>query len=194
MPTLILGLVIFLGHHSISIFADGWRSRMRDRIGARAWRIAFSLNSIIGFLLIIKGYGAARLEPIVVYQPPTALSHLAVLLMLPAFPMLLAAYFPGRIKSALKHPMLAAVKLWALAHLLANGTLADVVLFGAFLAWAVADRISYKHRTIRPTPGAPPGKLNDVIVVVAGLVLYALFLLWLHRAWIGVAPIPGLGA
>jgi uncharacterized membrane protein len=109
-----------------------------------------------------------------------------MLLMLPVFVLLLAAYFPGRIRAAAKHPMLLATKLWATAHLLANGTLADVLLFGSFLAWAVADRISMKKRTQRAIPGAPPGAANDAIAVVGGLALYALFAFWAHRVLIGM--------
>jgi uncharacterized membrane protein len=110
-------------------------------------------------------------------------------LLVPVFPLFLAAYFRGRIQAATRHPMLAAVKLWAAAHLLANGTLADVLLFGAFLAWAVADRLSMKRRTARPIPGAPPSKANDLIAVVGGLVIYAAFVLGLHAWLIGVPPI-----
>jgi uncharacterized membrane protein len=110
--------------------------------------------------------------------------------MLPVFPLLFAPYFPGRIKAALKHPMLASVKLWAVAHLISNGMLADVLLFGGFLVWAVADRLSFKHREQRPLKGAPPAARNDVIVVVVGLAVYVLFVVWLHAKWIGVQPIP----
>ena len=120
-------------------------------------------------------------------MPPVALRHVAALLMLPVFVLLLAAYLPGRIKAATKHPMLVATKLWATAHLLANGNLADVLLFGGFLAWAVADRISMKHRVQRP-PGAPAGRLNDLIAVLAGLALYALFITVGHHWLIGVTP------
>jgi uncharacterized membrane protein len=116
--------------------------------------------------------------------------HLSALIMLPVFPLILAAYLPGRIKAALKHPMLAGVKFWALAHLLANGMLADVLLFGSFLAWAVADRISFKRRVVRPIQTAPPSKMNDVIAVVAGLAIYVAFVLWLHTWMIGVSPLP----
>jgi uncharacterized membrane protein len=110
--------------------------------------------------------------------------------MLPVFPMLLAAYLPGRIKTALKHPMLAAVKLWAFAHLIANGMLADVLLFGGFLVWAVADRVSMKRRPVRVIRTAPPSGFNDLIAVVAGLALYAVFVVWLHARWFGVSPLP----
>jgi uncharacterized membrane protein len=110
--------------------------------------------------------------------------------MLPVFPLLLAAYLPGRIRDAAKHPLLAATKFWALAHLLVNGTLADVLLFGGFLAWAVADRISLKRRLQRPIQMAPPGPRNDAIAVVGGLLLFVLFLTWAHIAAFGVSPLP----
>ena len=109
--------------------------------------------------------------------------------MLPVFPLFLATYLPGRIKAVVKHPTLAAVKLWAVAHLLANGTLADVLLFGGFLAWAVADRISMQQRTQRPLPGAPPRPANDLIAIVVGLVLYGVFVTWGHQWLIGVSPV-----
>ena len=123
------------------------------------------------------------------YEPPPVLRHLTLLLMLPVFPLLIAAYMPGRIKVVTKHPMLVAVKLWAFAHLLANGTLADVLLFGGFLAWAVADRISLKRRPSRPVPGAPPGPANDLIAIVVGLVIYGVFVTWGHQWLIGVSPV-----
>ena len=131
----------------------------------------------------------ARHDPVVLYWTPTWLRHLALLLLVPVFPLLLAAYLPGRIQTTVKHPMLAAIKLWAVAHLLANGMLADVLLFGTFLVWAVVDRISLKRRAPRPVPGAQPSKMNDLIAVVGGLALYVAFILWLHLWLIGVAPI-----
>ena len=190
MTILVVGLIIFLGIHSLSIFASGVRDGAVAKLGAGPWRGIYSLISLIGFVLIIWGYGLARREPVLLYNPPFWTRHVTALLMAPVFPLLFAPYFPGRIKAALKHPMLVAVKLWAVAHLISNGMLADVVLFGSFLVWAVADRISYKHRTQRPLKGAPPAARNDVIVVIVGLVLYVLFALWLHRVLIGVQPIP----
>jgi len=191
MTYLLAGLAIFLGAHSTAIVAPAWRDRMAAKLGENGWKALYAVVSVAGFLLIIKGYGQARLEPTVLYLPPTGLRHVAALLMLPVFPLLLAAYFPGRIKAAAKHPMLAAVKLWALAHLLANGMLADVLLFGGFLAWAVADRISLKRRPARPTPGLPASKLNDVIAVAGGLAIYALFVTWAHLRLFGVSPMGG---
>jgi uncharacterized membrane protein len=191
MSTLILGLVLFLGVHSVSIFAPAWRDTMAARLGLWPWKILYALVSIAGFVLIIQGYAAARLAPVVLWVPPAAMRHVAATLMLPMFILLLATYLPGRIQAAAKHPMLVATKLWAVSHLLANGMLADVVLFGGFLAWAVADRISLKRRPARALPAAPPSKLNDVIAVVGGIALYGLFAMVLHSRWIGVAPFGG---
>lgn len=190
MLYLILGLVIFLGVHSVEIVSPAFRSRAVARLGEKPYKGIYSLLSIIGFVLLVWGYGVARQDPILVYAPPVWMGHLTMLLMLPVFPLLLAAYLPGRIKAAVKHPMLAAVKAWAFAHLLANGMLADVLLFGGFLLWAVADRISVKRRAVvRPVPGPPPGKYNDLIAVVGGLALYVLFVFWLHTWLIGVPPV-----
>ena len=189
MATLIFGLILFLGVHSLSIVNEPWRDRMVARIGELPWKGVYSILALAGLILIVSGYGAARQDPMVLYVPPLWLRHLAALLMVFAFPILLAAYLPGKIKAATKHPMLVATKLWAVAHLLANGTLADVVLFGGFLAWAVADRISMKHRVQRPIPGAAPSKWNDAIAVVGGLGLYAAFVLGLHQWLFGVSPI-----
>ena len=188
MTLLILGLLIFLGLHSVSIFAPAWRDAQVAQRGENAWKGIYSVLSIVGFALLVYGYGLARQAPVVLYTPPTALRHVALLLMLPVFVLLLSAYLPGRIRAAAKHPMLLATKFWALAHLLANGMLADIVLFGALLAWAVADRISLKRRVARPIPGAPASKLNDVIAVVGGLALYGLVAMVLHVRWFGVAP------
>lgn len=189
MGLLILGLVIFLGTHSAGLLAPAWRERTIARLGEVPWKGVYSAASLVGFILIVWGYGLARLEPVGIWAPPTWLRHVALLVMLPAFPLLLAAYLPGRIQSAAKHPMLAAVKVWALAHLLANGNLADVILFGSFLAWAVADRISLKTRTGPAVPGAPPGKINDLIALIGGLVLYGAFIGGLHAWLFGVSPL-----
>jgi uncharacterized membrane protein len=186
MNALLLGLVIFFGAHSVSIVNDPWRNRMVARMGEWPWKGLYALLSIAGFMLIVWGYGLARQEPVVLYTPPGWLHSVAMVLLIPVFPLLLAAYLPGRIQTATKHPMLAATKLWAVAHLLANGMLADVLLFGVFLVWAVLDRISMKHRTQRPVPSVPPSRANDLIAVVGGLALYAAFVLWLHGGLIGV--------
>jgi uncharacterized membrane protein len=188
MAYLVLGLVFFLGVHSISIVAPAWRDQAAAHLG-NAWRGFYSLVSIASFVAIIWGYGIARQNPVVIYMPPGWTRYVTAVLMLPVFPLLLAAYFPGRIKGWFQHPMLVGVMLWSLAHLIATGTLASAVLFGGFLAWAVADRISYRWRTQRPIQAAPPMRLNDALVVVAGLALYIVFAHWLHARWIGVQPL-----
>ena len=190
MPLLIAGLVLFLGVHSVAIVAPSFRTRTIQRMGEGAWKGLYSLISLAGFVLICYGFGLARQAPVVLYSPPTWLRHLALLVMLPVFPLLIAAYLPGRIKTAAKHPMLAAIKFWAFAHLLANGSLADVLLFGGFLAWAVVDRISVKRRAMpQVLRTAPPGPWNDAIAVVLGLAVYALLIGWAHVRLFGVSPL-----
>lgn len=190
MAYLIVGLVLFLGVHSTSIVAPAWRDRMVAKLGEGGWKGLYSVITVIGIVLIIYGYGRARFEPVVLYTPPFWLRHVSALLMLPVFPLIIAAYFPGRIKAALGHPMLVGVKLWALAHLLSNGTLADVLLFGGFLLWAGADRMSLKRRTQRIPQVGEPSLRNDVIAVVLGLVIYAVFAFYLHIRLIGVPVMP----
>ncbi len=190
MTQLLIGLVLFFGLHSVSIVAGGWRDRMAasSPIG---WRLAYSLLSVVGLVLIVRGYGELRMTPTVLYTTPYWMRYVSAVLLLPVFILFLAPYFPGRIKTAAKHPLLAATKLWALAHLLVNGTLADVLLFGSFLAWAVANRISFKRRPVRPLPGAPASGANDLIIVVLGLALYGVTLVWAHGALFGVPLLPG---
>ncbi|MCM0611287.1 NnrU family protein [Marinobacter sediminum] len=189
MATLIAGLILFLGLHSLSIINEPLRNRLHGSLGEAAFKGIYSVISLVGLVLIVMGYGAARMDPTLVYTPPGGLRHLAMLLLIPVFPLLLATYLPGRIKARLKHPMLVAVKLWALAHLLANGMLHDLILFGSFLAWAVVDRISLKRRTPRAIATLPAGKANDLIAVVGGLILYVITVLWAHQWLIGVAPV-----
>ena len=190
MITLFLGLILFLGIHSVSIVNDSWRSRTAAAWGEWRWKGLYAVLSVIGLVLIIWGYGLARQDPIVIYTPPTWLRHVSMLLLVPVFPLLVAAYFPGRIRAATKHPMLLAVKLWALAHLLANGKLADVLLFGSFLIWAGIDRASMKRRTPRAIPEAANTRWNDAIAVAGGLALYVGFVGVLHEGLIGV-PVMG---
>jgi len=190
MLLLILGIILFFGVHSLSIVNEPWRDRMANKLGEIPFKGIYSVFALLGLVLLIYGYGQARLDPVVLYTPPMWLRHLAMLLLVPVFPLLFATYLPGAIKSKLKHPMLVAVKLWALAHLLANGMLADVLLFGSFLAWAVADRISMKKRSQRTLHTLKASKANDAIALVLGLGVYVLFVLWLHSALIGVALIP----
>lgn len=188
MTTLVIGLVLFLGVHSISIVASDWRNRVVDRIGKGAWQGIYSVVALIGLVLVIRGYAEARGTTPYLYQLPRWIQAVTTTLMLPVFPLLIAAYLPGVIRTAAKHPMLVAVKLWAFAHLLANGSVADVVLFGSILAWAVLDRISLKRRVPRPVPSAPPGRWNDLIAVVAGILIYS-FMLHGGHAWLIGMPL-----
>lgn len=188
MTTLVLGMLLFLGIHSVSIVAPGWRDAMAARLGLWPWKIVYSIVAIAGFVLILQGYSTARLEPSLLWVPPVWTRHLAALLMVPVFVLLLATYLPGRIKAVAKHPMLVATKLWAVAHLLANGMLADVVLFGGILAWAVFDRISLKRRPSRPIPSAPASRWNDAVAVVGGLAIWWMFAFHWHVRLFGVAP------
>ena len=188
MAVLIIGLVVFLGVHCVALAAPAFRSSAIARLGEGPWKGLYSLVAAAGLALIVYGFYLARESPVVLYSPPGWMRYVTFLLMLPVFPLFIAAYLPGRIKTAKKHPLLAAVKFWALAHLLSNGLLADVLLFGGFLAWAVVDRISLKRR-VQAAPAAPAGRFNDVIAVVAGLALYVFFIVWAHLRLFGVAPL-----
>ena len=190
MTYLILGLALFLGAHSVRMLAGAWRDAQFARLGEARWKGTYSLISALGLGLIIWGYGQARLDPMVLWVPPLWTRHLAALLTLPVFVLLVAAYLPGsHIKAAIGHPMVAGVKLWALAHLLANGNLADVILFGAFLVWAVADFISAR-RSDRLAGRSYPVCCwtRDASVTAIGLLAWVLFALWGHAWLIGVKP------
>lgn len=177
------------------IVAPAWRQAQIDKRGLNAWKGIYALISIAGFVILVWGYGIARQDPVVFWVAPAWMSHVVALLMLPVMILLVASQVPaGRIKAAVKHPMLLGVKIWALAHLLVNGDLASVLLFGSFLVWAVFDRISEKKRLLAGltrNPVAGPLKW-DVIAVVGGLVLYVLFVVVLHKLLIGVPPIIGM--
>ncbi len=190
MALLILGLALFLGAHSVRIVADGWRGTRVAKMGLKPWKGVVSVVSIIGFVLIIWGYGIARQAPVVLYAPPVWARHVAALLTLPAFILLVAAYVPGtRIKRAIGQPMVAGVKLWAFAHLLANGTLADVVLFGAFLIWAAGSFRAARRRDHAAGVVYVVGPVTrDVTAVVIGALTWAAFAFWLHGWLIGVRP------
>ncbi|MDR3494619.1 MAG: NnrU family protein [Ancalomicrobiaceae bacterium] len=187
MLILLIGLVIFFAVHSLSIIPGG-RAAIAGRIGDPGTKAVVGILSLIGLVLIVWGVGAARAAGgiTVLWTPPAWTRHITFLLMLPVFPLLIAAYVPGRIRSTVKHPMITAVKVWAFAHLLSNGTLMDVLLFGAFLVWGVADRISLKRRGA-PNP-APVAVFTtgDWVAVIAGLVLYGLMLWRGHLLLIGV--------
>jgi uncharacterized membrane protein len=189
MTLLIIGIVVFLGVHLLPTLSD-LRGSLIARMGENGYRALFSILSLIGFVLIVWGF--ARAPVIQVWSPPDWTRYVAMVLMVPVFILLIAAYVPGQIKAKVKHPFLVAIKTWALAHLIANGDLASIILFGSFLAYAVFDRITVKrrpatgHETLAET--GPAG--NDVIAVVGGLALYVVFLVWLHRLLIGTSPLP----
>ena len=187
---LLAGLLLFLGVHSTRVFADGWRSQTRARLGAGSFKGLYSLISLAGFVLLVWGYGVARQQPVVLWNPPVAMRHVAALLTLFAFVLLAAAYVPGnQIKARLHHPMVLGVKVWALAHLLANGTLADVLLFGSFLVWAIVLFAASRRRDRREQTVYARGSAGATgITAVVGVVAWVAFALWLHRVLIGVAP------
>lgn len=191
MTYLILGLIVFLGVHSVRIVADGWRTDTRARIGAMPWKGLYSLASAIGFGLIIWGFGLARQQPVQLWSPPTGMRHLASLLTLAAFVLMVAAYVPGnRIKARVHHPMVLSVMVWSLAHLLANGNLGHVVLFGAFLVWSVVDYLSSRRRDQVNGTRYPAGTAGATGVTVAiGVGTWIAFALWLHGLLIGVRPL-----
>ena len=190
MALLILGLLLFLGVHSTRIVADGWRSATIARIGEMPWKGIYSLLSIAGFALLIWGFRAARAETLVLYTPPVWARHLAALLLVVSFILLVAAYVPRNgIKAKLHHPMVLGVKVWAFAHLLANGVAADVVLFGAFLAWAVFSYRAARRRDRANNTVYPPGTVAmTALTVVIGVVAWAVFAFMLHGPLIGVRP------
>lgn len=191
MTLLLVGLVLFLGAHSVRIVADDWRTRTKARLGEGAWKGLYTVVSIAGFVLIVWGYGLARQQPFVLWTPPVAMRHLAALLTLGSFVLLAAAYVPRNgLKGRLHHPMVLGVKVWALAHLLANGTLADVLLFGSFLIWAVFSFRVARRRDRVAAPSYPPGNAAGTIgAVLAGVAGWAVFAFWAHEALIGVRPL-----
>ncbi len=193
MTLLILGLILFLGMHSVRVFAEGWRGSVRAKIGDNGWKGLYSVVSLVGFVLIVMGYGAARENPQILWIAPVWTRHLAALLTIPAFVLLVATYVPGNsIKAKLHHPMVLSVKLWAAAHLIANGMLADVLLFGGFLVWAVLSFRAARGRDRAAGTVYPPGRLGPTLVAVAvGLVAWAVFAMWAHRVLIGVKPFGG---
>ncbi len=190
MIALIVGLLIFLGVHSVRVVGDGWRAAQIARLGETVWKGLYSLAAAVGLALIIWGYHLAQAQPLVLWTPPSWMRHIGALLTVPAFVLLAAAYVPrNRIKAAVGHPMVAGVKLWAFAHLLVNGTLAGMLLFGAFLVWAVADFTSARRRDRVAGTRYPAGTASrDAVVVAVGLVAWALFAFLLHGWLIGVRP------
>lgn len=203
MLLLVLGLVLFLGAHSMRIVADGWRASTIATIGEKPWKGAYSLVSLAGFVLIVVGFSLARQQgPHLLWPaPPVWTKHLAALLTLFAFILVAAAYVPGNaIKLAVRDPMVLGVAVWAFAHLLANNTGIDVLLFASFLAWAIADYLSAQKRrraegstSAQSSPHGTEGRkavsgARTVATIVAGAVAWAVFAFWLHGWWIGVRP------
>lgn len=195
MLTLLTGLLLFLGVHSLQALAPQWREQRRTQWGEWAYKGVYSLVSLLGLVLIVVGYGQARAEPVLLWTPPRGLVHASFLLLWASMVLMVAAYWPGnRIRSRLRHPMTLSVKVWALAHLLANGSLADLMLFGTFLIWSVLVFRSARRRPV--TAPVTAGSLTaTVLVVILGTGVWALFL-WggLHARWIGVNPLGGMGA
>ena len=190
MPYLIAGLVLFLGVHSIRVFANDWRTRTLARMGEKPFKGIYALLSIAGFALLVWGYGQARQQGVMLWNPPTAMRHIAALLTLVAFVLVAAAYVPGnQIKAKLHHPMVLGTKVWALAHLLANGSSADTVLFASFLVWSVLLFAASRRRDRREKTVYPAGTARmTAVAVAAGVVAWLIFAFWLHRVLIGVSP------
>jgi uncharacterized membrane protein len=190
MVTLIAGLILFLGVHSVRIYAEGWRGRVIARLGPGPWKGLYSLLSIAGFAVLLIGFGQARHESVVLWSSPYWTHDVAGLFTLVAFVLVVAAYVPGNaIKARLHDPMILGVKSWAFGHLVADGTLAGTVLFASFLAWAVLDFRAARQRghgtfaTLMPVRSGRTG-----VTVVVGIIAWAVFAFWLHQRWIGVSP------
>jgi uncharacterized membrane protein len=197
MMLLIVGLILFLGVHLLPTSPE-LRAGLQARLGTNGYKAVFSLLSLAGLIVIVLGYHKLQLHPgknPVLWNPPEWTRHFAAGLMLPAMVLLVASVIPSRIRTTIRHPMLSAIKIWALAHLISNGDLGGVLLFGSFLAFAVYDRISVKRRgALGPLGNAkPPSVVNDVIVIVLGIALYAALLFGGHAWLFGVSPLPELG-
>lgn len=195
MMYLITGLVLFLSVHSTRVFANDWRKQTLARMGEKPFKGVYSLLSLAGFVLLVWGYDQARQQGVMLWNPPTATRHIAALLMLLSFVLLAATYVPGnQIKAKLHHPMVLGVKVWGLAHLLANGSLADTVLFGGFLLWAVVLFAASRRRDRREQTVYAAGTAGATAMTVAvGVVAWAVFAFWLHRVLIGVSPFGAMG-
>jgi uncharacterized membrane protein len=190
MSILIAGLIVFLASHSVGIVAEDWRARQVARMGLGPWKLAYSVVSLAGLALIIWGYGQARATPIVLWQAPAWSRHVAVLASVIGFVLIAAAYVPRtNIKRVLGHPMTAGVALWALGHLIANGRLNAVLLFGTFLAWAVVTFVVRRRRDHARGTTYPPGSVaRDAVAFVIGVAVATVFALYLHGPLIGVRP------
>ena len=207
MTQLILGLILFLGAHSVRIWADGWRDQTIEAYGEKAFKGVYALVSILGFYLLVVGYGEARLQTVALWNPPIFTKHISMLLMLLSSILLMATYIPrNHFKMRLGHPMVLSVKVWALSHLLANGNLADLVLFGSFLIWAILNFRSARARdralllnlnvteeaageSIAESESAhQPKLLSTIITLVGGIAIWALITFVLHAKIVGVSP------
>jgi len=207
MTQLILGLILFLGAHSVRIWADGWRNQTIEAYGEKAFKGVYALVSILGFYLLVVGYGEARLQTVALWNPPIFTKHISMLLMLLSSILLVATYIPrNHFKMRLGHPMVLSVKVWALSHLLANGNLADLVLFGSFLIWAVLnfrsararDRALLLNLNDAEDPAAEPltesestnqpKLLSTIITLVGGMAIWVLITFVLHAKIVGVSP------
>ena len=190
MVIFIIGIILFLGSHSVRIFAEPWRTRMLHQLGEKKWKGLYTLVSLFGFILLIIGYSQARQDTIVIWHPPTFLTHLTVLLNLFTF-ILLASSAPNNnaIRLKLKHPMILGVKVWAIAHLLANGSLIDLILFGSFLIWAILDFRSARNRpsSVKETPVI--SLKATLITIFVGVAVWLAFIFGLHQWLIGVSPL-----
>ena len=197
MTQLILGLILFLGAHSVRIWADGWRDQTIEAYGEKAFKGVYALVSILGFYLLVVGYGEARLQTVALWNPPIFTKHISMLLMLLSSILLVATYIPrNHFKMRLGHPMVLSVKVWALSHLLANGNLADLVLFGSFLIWAVLNFRSARARdqaqvenSVAIEDSLPkPNLYATLIALFGGMALWAVITFVLHAKVVGVAP------
>jgi uncharacterized membrane protein len=188
---LIVGLVLFVGAHSERLAIPAWRERFIELHGAKTWKLLVSLRSLIGLLLIVYGFGLSRADPVFLWNPPLWTRHLAMPLTLVTFILFAASHGPANhIKARIGHPMYAGVKIWAFAHLLANGRLGDVILFGTLLAWAIAGFAISRRRDRLAGVQYPAGVArNTAVAVIAGTVVWAVFAFWLHRVLIGVPPL-----
>jgi len=190
MTLLIIGLILFVGGHSINLFARNWRDTMVSQLGLMPWKGIYSLLAVIGLVVLVIGYGQARADPVWLWQPPLWTRHLAALLTLVAFILLFASQIRGNILQAkIGHPMYAGIKLWAFAHLLANGGLHDVLLFGTFLIWGIGGFLISRRRDKAQGIRKPyKGPLRDVATLIVSVTVWAAFAFWLHGLLIGVKP------
>jgi uncharacterized membrane protein len=190
MVIFIIGIILFLGSHSVRIFADPWRTTMIERLGEKKWKGLYTLISLFGFIVLIIGYGQARQNTIMIWQPPVFLTHLAVLLNLFTFILLASsARNNNAIRLKLKHPMILGVKVWAIAHLLANGSLIDLILFGSFLIWAVIDFRSARNRPNLSENTQVVSLKATLSAIFLGVAFWLAFIFGLHQWLIGVSPL-----